>query len=106
MDNFTSLAALVGIGLLGGVVYNYEKIKIEFFKQKGIFQANKLTIEFFINLLNENPNITLNDAILKFEDTENKYSTLEEFAKSKNRTVKNYTDPYSKLFDIAKKIKL
>jgi hypothetical protein len=106
MNNFTSIAALVGVGILGGVVYNYEKIKIEFLKQKGIFQANRITIDFFINLLNDNPNITLNDAILKFEDIENKYSTLEEFAKNKNRTIKNYTEAYSRLFDIAKKIKL
>ena len=106
MNNFTSIAALVGVGILGSVVYNYEKIKIEFLKQKGIFQANRITIDFFINLLNENPNITLNDAILEFEDIENKYSTLEEYAKNKNRTIKNYTEAYSRLFDIAKKIKL
>lgn len=68
-----------------------------------VFQANRIIIDFFINLLNENPNITLNNAILKFED--NKYSTLEEFAKSKNRIIKNYTKAYSGLFNIAKKIK-
>jgi hypothetical protein len=70
-----------------------------------VFQANRIIIDFFINLLNENPNITLNNAILKFEDIDNKYSTLEEFAKSKNRIIKNYTKAYSGLFNIAKKIK-
>ena len=55
------------------------------------------------NCLIENPNISLDEAILKFEDSNNKYKNLEEFAKSKQRTVENYRKAYSKLFDKAKK---
>jgi hypothetical protein len=34
MNNLISIAALVGI--LGGIIYKYDRIKIEFLKQKGV----------------------------------------------------------------------
>tara|TARA_B100000524_G_C23497609_1_gene315750 strand:+ start:329 stop:652 length:324 start_codon:yes stop_codon:yes gene_type:complete len=97
MDKIVGL--VLGATIIGGILYNNaEKIKIEFMKQKGIYQAKKIARDFFIEKLKENPNITLDEAILKFEDTKNEYSTLEEFVKDKTRTVESYRKAYKKIF--------
>ena len=98
------LGMLVGVGVIGGLVYNnFDLIKAEIKKNRISGEIKQLTKDFFKNCLIENPNISLDEAILKFEDSNNKYKNLEEFAKSKQRTVENYRKAYSKLFDKAKK---
>ena len=103
MNKFTSIVTIISIGIFTSLIYNNENNKLELIKQNSIFQANKIVIDFFIIVLEETPDITLENAILKFEDEKNEYSTLEEFAKNKNRTVYNYTNAYSKLFIKAKR---
>ena len=73
-------------------------------KQKGIYQAKKIARDFFVEQLKENSNITLDEAILKFEDTKNEFSSLEEFVKDKTRTVESYRKAYKKIFKDAKKL--
>ena len=103
MDKIVGL--VLGATIIGGILYNNaEKIQIEIMKQKGIYQAKKIARDFFIEKLKENPNITLDEAILKFEDTKNKFSTLEEFVKDKTRTVESYRSAYEKIFNKAKKL--
>ena len=95
---------IMGFGILGGVVYKYSDIiKIEYLKQRGIFQAKELTVKFFMDLLCQNPKITLDEAILKFEDVDKKYTNLEDFAKDKNRDGHGYRKAYSELFIEAKR---
>tara|TARA_B100000768_G_scaffold150239_1_gene144897 strand:- start:459 stop:803 length:345 start_codon:yes stop_codon:yes gene_type:complete len=103
MSYFFNTSILLGLGVISGVVYtNFEKIKIEYLKQKGIFQVENLTINFFVNLLKKDKNISLDKAILLFENANSKYVNLEDFAKSKHRTLQNYRDAYYKLFEKAK----
>lgn len=95
---------LVGVGVIGGLVYNnFDRIKMEIEKSRINIEVKELTKDFFKNCLIENPNISLDEAILKFEDGNNKYKNLKEFANSKQRTVENYRTAYGKLFDKAKK---
>lgn len=102
MDKIVGL--VLGATIIGGILYNNaEKIQIEIMKQKGIYQAKKIARDFFIEKLKENPNITLDNAILKFEDTKNEFSTLEEFVKDKTRTEESYRKAYKKIFKDAKK---
>ena len=101
MTNYSVIGALLGIGVFG-IIYNYESLKIELIKQKGIIEANRITIDFFKDLLKKNPKITLNKAILQFEDKNNNFNTLEEFSKAKGRDINCYINAYSKLFTIAK----
>ena len=101
MDKIVGL--VLGATIIGGILYkNAESIKIEFMKQKGIYQAKKIARNFFVEKLKENPNITLDDAILKFEDTRNEFPSLEEFVKNKNRTVESYRKAYQDMFRRAK----
>ena len=102
MTNITNILGLIGVGVIGGIILNYDRIKIEVLKQKGVFQARNITINFFRQEIKNNPNITLNEAILKFEDTQNKFKSLEDFCKERNRPITSYTKAYSKLFEIAK----
>ena len=96
--------AILGIGIIGGIMYNAENIKIEVMKQYGIFKAKEITVKFFKDEIRKNPKITLDEAILKFEDTNKEYSSLEEFSKDKTRTVESYRNAYKNLFRIAKKL--
>ena len=81
---------------------NSPSLLTEFMKQKGIYQAKKIARDFFVEQLKENSNITLDEAILKFEDTKNEFSTLEDFVKDKTRTVESYRKAYKKIFKEAK----
>ena len=102
MDKIVGL--VLGATIIGGILYNnVEKIQIEIMKQKGIYQANKIARDFFVEQLKEDPNITLDDAILKFEDPKNEFSSLEEFVKDKTRTVESYKNAYKKIFKDAKR---
>lgn len=103
MDKIVGL--VLGATIIGGILYNNaEKIKIEIMKQKGIYQAKKIVREFFANEIKKNPQITLDEAILKFEDTKNEFSSLEEFVKDKTRTVESYRKAYKNFFNQAKKL--
>ena len=44
-------------------------------------KARLITIEFFESLLDKNPEITLDQAILEFEDINNEFKNLEEYSK-------------------------
>ena len=95
---------VVGVSILGGFIYkNSENIKIEIMRQQGIYKAKKIARDFFIEKLKENPKITLDNAILKFEDTKNEFKILDEFSKNKTRTVESYRKAYSTMFNEAKK---
>lgn len=102
MNNIIS--AILGLGIIGGIMYNSENIKIEIMKQYGIFKAKEITVNFFKDEIKKNPKITLDEAILKFEDTNKQYLSLEEFSKDKTRTVESYRNAYKNLFRIAKKL--
>ena len=67
-------------------------------KPRGIYQAKKIARDVFVEKLKENLNITLDEAILKFEDTKNEFSSLEEFVKNKSRTVESYRNAYQDMF--------
>tara|TARA_B100002019_G_C20861982_1_gene399762 strand:+ start:235 stop:555 length:321 start_codon:yes stop_codon:yes gene_type:complete len=98
MDQNNLLNLFLGF-FVSGLVYTYwNDIKIIYMLYKGKQAANEITIEFFRNLLKRNESITLDEAILKFEDVYNKFDNLEEFAKSKLRNTQKYRDAYSHLF--------
>lgn len=103
MNYIFNTGILVSLGIASGLIYkNFDKINVEYTKQKGIFQAENVTINYFSSLLKKDKNITLDKAILLFEGVNDKFKNLEEFAKSKQRTVKGYREAYSKLFEKAK----
>ena len=98
-----STGILLGLGITTGIVYkNFDRIKIEYNKQKTIFDAENIVMDFFTDLLKKNNKILLDDAILKFEDKHMEYNNLEDFAKSKHRTVNGYRLAYSYIFKKAK----
>ena len=61
--------------------------------------AENITINHFVKLLNNNPNITFDDAILDFENAVD--TDLSTFAIKKNRTKHMYHKSYQKMFDLA-----
>ena len=94
-----STGMLVGLGITASIVYkNFDRIKIEYNKQKTIFDAENIVLDFFTVLLKKNKKILLDDAILNFEDKHMEYNNLEDFAKSKHRTVASYRLAYSHIF--------
>ena len=68
-------------------------------------RAKKLVINFFIKELKKNPDLTLEEAILKFEDPHNQYKNMEDFVKLKGRTIQVYIKTYKKINNKAKKLK-
>ena len=78
-------------------------------RERQIFEENMsakietLTIEHFKEILDKNPEISLDSAILLFENAEVK--DLESFAKARGRTKDNYYKMYSKSFEQARKNK-
>ena len=102
MDNLFNI--LFGAGFISLILVNYiDDIKLEIVRYMGYEKAKKIILNFFIEKLIDNHDISLDEAILKFEDNKNEFSSLEEFAKSKTRTVECYRKSYSKIFDQAKK---
>lgn len=95
--------AILYMGGLVAFTYSYEKIKLHYEKNIGITLAKRLVINFFTKLIIENPNISLDEAILKFEDINDRYSSLYEFSEIKNRPIQCYIEAYKELFEIAKK---
>ena len=102
MDNLFNI--LFGAGFISLILVNYiDDLKLEIFRYVEFQKAKNILIKFFVEKLKENPDISLDEAILKFEDNKNEFSSLEEFAKSKTRSVECYRQSYSKIFDLAKK---
>ena len=106
MDNLLNTLGIIGVGLISGIIYaNYDNIKIKLMNEYSNMKARLITIEFFESLLDKNPEITLDQAILEFEDINNEFTNLEEYSKKKHRSVEIYRESYSKLFDSAKRNK-
>ena len=57
-------------------------------------QAREITTEFFANLRHRQPGITLDEAILRFENGD-EFDNLDDFATSKSRTGNSYREAYS-----------
>ena len=66
-------------------------------------KTNDLLINTFISLIIEKPDITLDEAILRFENAKGN-TTLEEFAETKMRIADSYRKSYKPYFEKAKKI--
>ena len=84
-------------------INNYDKIKLYYLKEKSNYEAKKITKDFFKKLIKTNPNVTLELAILKFENADKDYKSLELFSKDKGRKKENYIDAYKKIFIEAKR---
>ena len=95
-----SVISMIGIG---AIAYNFEKIKLFYLKQVGTYKANEIVINFFVELLEENKDINLPDAILKFEDSLENYKSLDDYAADRFRTYDSYIEAYYDLFEAAKK---
>ena len=103
MRNFITTCIILGLGITSSLIYTHSDIiKAEILKQEGVMRAEHLTINFFSNLLDKDSNISLDDAILKFENKLDEFNNLKDFAESKQRTVENYRKAYSYLFKRAK----
>ena len=95
-----TILSLIGIG---SVAYNFDKIKIFYLQQMGNYRATEITINFFVELLKENKDINLPDAILKFEDPDGAYKSLDEYSAARFRPYDSYIAAYYDLFEAAKK---
>ena len=93
---------LVGIGA-GYVYLNYEKIKINYLKYEANLKTKEIVVNFFKQEIKNDPYITLEKAILKFEDPNLNYKSLDEMSKKKGRSIECYTKAYENLFSKAKK---
>ena len=72
-------------------VKKYDKINLN----------ENFTIQQFYDFLQENPYITLDTAILKFENADKIFQNLEQFAKTKMRKAKSYRKSFKKSWKIA-----
>ena len=93
---------LFGIGIPSLIILNYLEdistyFEMEYLKMKSQRQAHEITTDFFANLRHRHPGITLDEAILRFENCEES-DNLEDFATSKNRTGNSYREAYSDMF--------
>ena len=95
-----NLIGVIGITtILGGFIYKfYDEIKMEYLKSQSQYKAKEISINFFLDQINKNPDITLDEAILRFENAFKTYKNLNDFAVSKKRTADNYRKAYSQLF--------
>ena len=106
MDKLIPTLGLFCVTLISGLIYvKYDEIKIKVMTKYSNIKARQITIEFFESLLEKNPDITLDEAILKFEDVNNEFNSLEEYSKKRHRSVEIYRESYYKLFDKAKRNK-
>ena len=64
-------------------------------------KCENIIIDAFILMLKKNENITLEEAILNFENSDSK--SLYDFSKKKGRSKKVYIDTYEEYFIAAKK---
>ena len=96
------LFLLVGIGA-GYIYLNFEKIKTNYLKYEATSKSRRLVVNFFEQELKNNKFITLEEAILKFEDPNLDYKSLEEMSSKKGRAIECYLKAYEDLFLRAKK---
>ena len=83
------LIGFISLGMFSFLfINNYEKIKLYYLKEKSNYEAKKITKDFFKKLIKTNPNTTLEIAILKFENADKDYDSLESFSKDKGRKKK------------------
>ena len=103
MSNSINIWNVAGALVLGaGLLYVMTaETKIEKLKREGVEAATELTIDHFVKLIKNNPEITLDMAILDFENA--KVTSLEDFSKRKHRTVEDYHKAYGEMFKEAKK---
>ena len=102
MKNFDSIILGTSIILGFGLLYlNTRESKIEKMKKIGIKKAEEITITHFKKLLTNNKEITIEEAILDFENA--KTNSLEKYAKKKQRTKESYIKSYIDFFLKAKK---
>lgn len=96
---------LIGTALLFYSDYHSEKNKFYRQAQKDKKEAKEksetLVIQFFTDLLVKNPNITLEQCILRFENAEDGIS-LQQFAEKKQRTYQMYIESYQGYYNTAK----
>ena len=71
-------------------------------KAVGDKMARDIVISHFKTLFRENKNVTLDQAILSFENAGTEFDNLADFAKSKTRTPEMYRASYEQLFIAAK----
>lgn len=81
-----------------------DRLEGEIIKQDIQNKTDELIVTTFIQFILEDFNITLEQAILKFENIEGK--TLDEYAKNKMRNKESYLKIYEKHFKKAKDILL
>jgi len=97
---------LVGTAALFYSDYNSPSKKIYrqslYDKKEAKEKSEKLVINFFISLLIKNPNTTLEECILRFENAEPNI-TLQQFAQKKQRTAKMYIETYQGYYNTAKR---
>ena len=102
--SYNTIFPIFAIGLIGGIIYKYsDQIKIELLKLKSKKKAYEITINFFLEEICKNPNISLDEAILRFENAYDTYNNLHDFAVSKKRDANSYRKAYSQLFIEAKR---
>lgn len=96
---------LVGTAALFYSDYNSPRKKFNrqslYDKKEAKEKSEKLVINFFISLLIENLNTTLEECILRFENAEPNI-TLQQFAQNKQRTAKMYIETYQDYYNTAK----
>ena len=102
---------VLGTGLLIGAAsffyndYNsdqnkmYRKAQID--KKESKKKSEDLVVNFFMELLTKNPETSLENAILKFENAEPEV-TLQEFAQKKQRSHQMYIEAYQVYYNTAK----
>ena len=113
---------LIGIGLTGGlgvlgymlcktfdinVEHELQNFSDTVSAKRKQYEINKKTKELIISEFSDmifvNCDITLEEAVTKFENVE-EGMTLEEFAKLKNRTKESYLNSYQPYFEEARKL--
>ena len=69
--------------------------------KKGNNMAEEIVISYFVDFFKGNPNGSLDEGILGFENAKPE-ETLEQFAENRTRTPTMYRESYEKFFNIAK----
>lgn len=94
---------LVGSVAVLGFYLLAKETRIDQLKRETNNKAKEIVITAFVEMIIENQNIDIEEAILKFENAKDGV-TLEEFALSKSRIRDNYISAYREYFDSARGI--
>ena len=92
----------LGIGMYMKNKNKHKKINPE--EQELNDNAQNMVVDRFLEYIDQNNNITIEQAILKFEKSH--HSDLDKFAKEKGRTKESYLRSYTDLFNIAKALRV